>query len=442
MNTIKFSNQFVGEKFNTQSKELEIPAKNALKSVIGKTCKGSEWTGWWHYPRNKGNAELQKIKSSLSKINVDYDCVVVIGIGGSYLGTKAVDSALRNGTHKEIFYCGHHLSSKDTRLVLEKLNNKKPLVCVVSKSGTTTEPAVAFRVIRHWLAENCPKDHASRVIAITDNEKGALRELAQKNNWLSFGIPDDVGGRFSVLTPVGTVPLLLAGFDVERLMQGAHDEFAKIEESLSDSSRSHPAVSYAASRFAVWNGGKRIEIMSIVEPSLHYLCEWWKQLYGESEGKNHQGLFPASLTFTTDLHSLGQYAQDGFRSLIETFLTFSIDTNAALNIPHSDDDLDGLNYLAGKSFDDVNEAAKRATLLAHFDGEVPCMELSFPKLSEESLGQFFAFHETACSISALLLDVNPFDQPGVEDYKKNLFALMGKPGFESLSAEIKQRLNP
>lgn len=440
MTTINFSSKFLGKTLEAECVKQVKTAQSTLDTVVNKSCRGSEWLGWWNYPAASGWDVWSKVEKKLNAINVDYDCVVVIGIGGSYLGTRAAEVALRSPfastKQKPILYCGHHLSETAFQEFLSELEGRQPLVCMISKSGTTTEPGLCFRLVRSWLETHLAADADRRIVAITDQAKGALRKLADEKNWPSFVIPDDIGGRFSVLTPVGTVPLALAGFDVTTLLKGAAETF----ESIS-TNKDHAVFQYAAARFALHEAGKSIEVLSTVDPKLLYFTEWWKQLFGESEGKENKGLFPSSMIFTTDLHSLGQYAQDGKRTMCETFFTFGAQDQGHVSIPQFDNNLDGLNYLAGKTMHDVNEAARKGTLLAHHDGGVPCMELAFEKLSPYTIGSAFAFFQSACAISALMLDVNPFDQPGVEDYKKNLFALMNKPGFESEHTKITSRLD-
>jgi glucose-6-phosphate isomerase len=437
-------------------RELGAAAK-ALDALRDKRCQGSEWTGWFDWPRQRGSDVKRAVKDLAQGLDVYHDLVLVIGIGGSYLGTRAVSDALSHthaalldGTAKAtrrppIVYAGHHLSEAGLIETLDLLEEKQPIVNVVSKSGTTTEPALAFRVVRDYLERRYGKAEAARrIIATTDKKKGALRQLAGEAGYKTFEVPDDVGGRFSVLTAVGLVPLALGGFDVEALLGGADAFFGEVRSSTP---ADHPVLRYAASRHAAFLAGKRIELLAVSEPKLGAVVEWWKQLFGESEGKGGKGLFPAGLTYSTDLHSLGQYVQDGVRNLMETFLVVGeaksrdhVGVERRLRVPAATGNTDELGYLEQRFVDEVNQAAVVGTALAHADGGVPCQELRLARLDEHHLGTFFAFCETACAVSAGLLGVNAFDQPGVEAYKKNLFGLLGKPGFEQLGAEMRKRL--
>lgn len=409
-------------------------AHGAYQRLMQKECRGSEFTGWVHYPERQGFAECERISAWVAekKQRVGYDCVVVVGIGGSYLGTRACASLLQeefSHRHLPIYYLGQHLSGSVYEDMLAMLEHRRPMVAVVSKSGTTTEPAVAFRLILDQLR----KKHADvdqRVVAITDQKKGALKALAQNHGWDQFVIPDDVGGRFSVLTPVGMVPLALAGFDILSLQKGAHQSFAE---------SGRVATEYAAARFACWNHGKTVEILSYPDPKLMFFIEWWKQLFGESEGKEGKGIFPAGLQMTADLHSLGQYAQEGSRHLFETFLHCR-GRGSNLTVPQWGSNADELAYLEGRRIDEINMAAMQATMLAHFDGGMPCLEIEVADFSATSVGGLIAFFEMACAVSSDLMGVNAFDQPGVEAYKKNLFAMMEKPGHEGSSQDIKSRI--
>jgi glucose-6-phosphate isomerase len=428
-------------------------ARRLLHSVADGTCRGGEFTGWFDYPRRFGFQLQKELDAAVRSLDVDYDSVVVIGIGGSYLGTRCVMEALQNEfllaqppssrRHRPIFFAGHQLTAKGLSELLQVLDGFKPVVNVISKSGTTTEPSIAFRLVRSYIEKRFGKAEASRrIIATTDPKSGALRQFAEQSGYRTFPVPPDVGGRFSVLTAVGLVPLCLAGYSTSELLGGADAFFAEMRQPAKVA-LTHPVLTYAAARKAAYDHGRVIEIQSIIDPKLRMLTEWWKQLFGESEGKEAKGIYPTGLIMTTDLHSLGQYVQQGNRNLFETFLTFrrGAQSDVDLRIPVQNDDRDQLLYLEGKAIDEVNEAAKVATKIAHFDGGVPCLDLEFhDTLSEAALGYGFAFFETACAVSALLLGVNPFDQPGVEEYKKNLFALMGRRGHEALQSKLAQRI--
>lgn len=436
----------------------QMPAlEEALADLAAGRCAGAEYTGWYDYPRQTGLREAAEISGIAADMDMPFDLLVVIGIGGSYLGTRAVVDALshshsqlvrpeRNRHRPAVVFCGHHLSGAALVELFDVMDQRQPLINVISKSGTTTEPGVAFRLIRTYMEKRFGSDQAARrILATTDSAKGALHDLAREKGYRSFPVPDNVGGRFSVLSPVGTLPLALAGFDVRALMEGAATVFDDLRNGPEGSGR--VALQYAAARLAAWHSGKRIELLTYQDPRLRNLVEWWKQLFGESEGKGGKGLFPAGLGFTTDLHSLGQMVQDGPRHMLETWLAF--DELAAvgeenvrrdLELPRVSENLDQLGYLEGRSIDQINQAAMQATRLAHADGGVPCLELSMPRLDEFHLGALFACFEVACGTGAAVLGVNPYDQPGVEDYKRNLFALLGKPGFEEAGADLRRRL--
>ena len=450
MSYVKFNQRFLGETLGAAAESLRGKAQEQLINLMNKTCLGAEWTGWWDYPKQRGFELDEEIRRYVEKLDLDYDLVLVIGIGGSYLGTRAVTEALLHSHHGSvrdhrpmIAFAGHHLSEGQLIDTLELLETKLPLVNVISKSGTTTEPGVVFRVVRNYMEQRFGKEEASRrIICTTDAKEGALRQVASQEGYASFVIPDDIGGRFSVLTPVGLVPLALLRLDTRALLEGADVIFRE----LASCQGQHPVLSYAAARFAAFQQGKRIEILASSNPKLSHLVEWWKQLYGESEGKQGKGLFPAGLGYTTDLHSLGQYVQDGVRNVIETFLQFEVEVprrqgvEKRVRVPAQESRLDQLAYLEGRLINEINQAAMQGTMLAHFDGGVPCMQLTLPELNEHGIGALFAFFESACAVSGSLLDVNPYDQPGVEAYKKNLFALMGKPGTEALGAKLRERL--
>ncbi|WP_078594693.1 glucose-6-phosphate isomerase [Evansella clarkii] len=419
-------------------------AHDALHNGTGA---GNDYLGWIDLPVNYDKEEFSRIQKAAEKIKSDSDVLLVIGIGGSYLGARAAIEALQHSFYNiqdkdqrkapQIFFVGNNISSTYVRHLLEVIEGKDVSVNVISKSGTTTEPAIAFRIFREYLEKKYGAEEArKRIYATTDKEKGALKQLANDEGYESFVIPDDVGGRFSVLTAVGLLPIAAAGLDIEAMMKGAADA----RETYSNPNLSeNEAYQYAAVRNALYNKGKTVELLVNYEPALHYVSEWWKQLYGESEGKDGKGIFPAAADFSTDLHSLGQYVQDGRRDLIETVLNVQ-SVKEEVTIEKAENDLDGLNYLAGKSMEFVNEKAFQGTLLAHIDGGVPNLVVTIPELNEYHFGYLVYFFEKACGISGYLLGVNPFDQPGVEDYKKNMFALLGKPGFEEEKAALEKRL--
>lgn len=420
----------------------------AHNMIHNKTGLGSDFLGWVDLPENYDKEEFARIKKSADKIKSDSEVLLVIGIGGSYLGSRAaidmVSHSFRNSIAKEdrqapeVYFVGNNISSTYMMDLLDIIKDKDVSVNVISKSGTTTEPAIAFRIFKEYLEKKYGKEEASkRIYATTDAKKGALRQLADEEGYETFIIPDDVGGRFSVLTAVGLLPIAAAGLDIDAMMKGAQD--AREDLKVSDLSTNH-SYQYATVRNVLHRKGKDIELLVNYEPQLHYVSEWWKQLYGESEGKDNKGIFPASVDFSTDLHSMGQYVQDGKRILFETVLNVE-NSKRNITIEEADVDLDGLNYLAGKTVDFVNQKAFEGTLLAHTDGQVPNLIVNIPKLDEYNFGYLAYFFEKACAISGYLLGVNPFDQPGVEDYKRNMFALLGKPGFEKEKEELEKRLN-
>lgn len=406
-------------------------AQDHLERLRKKTCEGREWTGWFDYPKTRGRESLAEIEAWSKSLDLDYDTIVVIGIGGSYLGTRAVaegisgewPTLLADQKHVPIIYLGHHLSPYDYERTFAYLKNRKPLINVISKSGTTTEPGVAFRLARTFLEDAFgAKVARQRIVATTDARKGALRSMATAAGYQTFVVPDDIGGRYSVLTPVGMVPLILAGYDGAALLAGAQSSFDAL-------SSNDTCLKYAALRSAAYERKAVAEVLALSDPRLRSFGEWWKQLFGESEGKNGRGLFPASVMYTTDLHSLGQYMQDGPRFLLETFLSRKEKRTPSVKVPKASDNVDELGYLENTSLDKINDAANKATRLAHFEGGISCIDLICDDDSERGLGELIAFMETACAVSAALIGVNPFDQPGVETYKKKLFSLMGKPGF-------------
>ena len=412
-----------------------------------KTGLGNDFLGWVDLPNNYDKEEFARIKKAAEKIKSDSDVLVVIGIGGSYLGARAAIECLghsfRNNLTKderktpEIYFAGNNISSTYLMDLLDVIKDKDVSLNVISKSGTTTEPAIAFRVLKEFLENKYGKEEAAkRIYATTDAKKGALKQVSDEEGYETFVIPDDVGGRFSVLTPVGLLPIAVAGIDIDAIMTGAND--ARVDFSNSNLDE-NDCYQYAVVRNILHRKGKDIELLVNYEPNLHYVSEWWKQLYGESEGKDQKGLFPASVDFSTDLHSMGQYVQDGKRILFETVLNVE-KPRRVLNLKEEANDLDGLNYLSGKTLDFVNEKAFQGTLLAHTDGQVPNLLINIPTLDEYNFGYLVYFFEKACGISGYLLGVNPFNQPGVEAYKKNMFALLGKPGFEKEKEELEKRL--
>ena len=404
---------------------------------------GGDFTGWVHLPRDYDKEEFARIQAAAERIRATSQALVVIGIGGSYLGARAVVELLHspnfNLTHKdgpEIYFAGNGLSSDAMLEVIDLVKDKDFSVNVISKSGTTTEPAVAFRIFKAMLEEKYGKEGAKgRIYATTDAHKGALKGLADAEGYEEFVVPDAVGGRYSVLTAVGLLPIACAGIDIAALMEGA----AQAMEELARPGADNPAWQYAAARHALYTGGKKVEILAAYEPSFRFFGEWWKQLYGESEGKEGKGLFPASVEFTADLHSMGQYIQEGERLMFETVVRFD-KSRGSITIPHDPDNVDGLNFLAGKELSFVAEQAMRGTLLAHVDGGVPNLVVTVPGRCEKSVGWLIYFFEYACGLSGYLLEVNPFNQPGVEAYKNNMYALLGKPGYEDRKAELEARL--
>jgi glucose-6-phosphate isomerase len=417
------------------------------RALIEKTGKGNDFLGWVDLPSSISEELLNKIEADAKRISKIAEIFVVIGIGGSYLGARAVIDALSNpfagllkeGKHPIIIYAGNNISEDYHAELMELLNKKEYAVAVISKSGTTTEPAIAFRLIKNHCEKKYGKNGAKeRIIAITDGAKGALKKLAVSEGYTTYKIPDDVGGRFSVLTPVGLLPIAIAGVDIKKLVAGAIT--AEKDIYASGDLDKNPAALYAATRSVLYGRGKQIEILANFQPCLQYFTEWWKQLYGESEGKENKGIFPAGVNYTTDLHSMGQYIQEGVRNIFETVISVA-QPKKKLLIPSDKENLDGLNFLAGKGIQEVNKMVELGTMLAHVDGNVPNIRISIPQLNEESIGELIYFFEFACGLSGYLLGLNPFDQPGVEAYKNNMFALLDKPGFEKQSKIIKARSN-
>lgn len=425
----------------------EPKAKAALEALENNTCPGNDFLGWLHLPSSITPDFLDEVQAVANTLREKCEVVVVAGIGGSYLGARAVIEALSNSfawliqdkKNPQILFAGNNISEDYLAELTAYLKGKRFGVINISKSGTTTETALTFRLLKKQCEAQMGKDVAREVIvAVTDAKRGAARTCADKEGYKSFVIPDNVGGRFSVLTPVGLLPIACAGFDIKALVGGATD--MEKATGVNVPFGENIAAQYAAVRNALYNeGGKKIEIMVNYQPKLHFIAEWWKQLYGESEGKDGKGIFPASCDFTTDLHSMGQWIQDGERSIYETVI--SVETpNRELDFPHDDENLDGLNFLAGKRVDEVNKMAELGTRLAHVDGGVPNIRISVPVLNEYYIGQLIYFFEIGCGISGNILGVNPFNQPGVEAYKKNMFALLNKPGYEAESKDIQERL--
>ena len=407
----------------------------------------NDFVGWLELPTNYDKEEFERIKEAAKRIQEDSEVLVVIGIGGSYLGARAVIESLTNTfdnllseekrKHPQIMYVGNNLSPNYINDLIEVIGTKDFSVNVISKSGTTTEPAIAFRIFREMLENRYGIDEArSRIYVTTDKEKGALKTLAKSEGYETFIIPNNVGGRFSVLTAVGLLPIATAGIDIDRLMEGARTAQLKYEDS---NLKYNACYQYAVVRNIFNKMNKNIELLVNYEPKMHYFIEWWKQLYGESEGKDQLGIFPAGVDFTTDLHSMGQYIQDGRRCLFETVLRIE-QSDSDIEIKEEEDNLDGLNYLAGKGLDYVNKKAMEGTIEAHISGDAPNIVLEMPNISEETIGHLIYFFEKACAISGYILGVNPFNQPGVEAYKKNMFALLGKPGYEEEKAILEKRL--
>ena len=422
-------------------------AEDAKEVLVNKSGAGNDFLGWIDLPVDYDKDEFARIKAAAKKIQSDSEVLVVIGIGGSYLGARAAIDFLRHGFYNnvskeirktpEIYYAGNSISPAYLKGLLDVVGDRDFSVNIISKSGTTTEPAIAFRIFKEKLEKKYGKEEAAkRIYATTDKAKGALKNLATEEGYESFVVPDDVGGRFSVLTAVGLLPIAVSGADIDKLMEGAT---SGREKALNNTFEDNDAVKYAAIRNILLRKGKSIEITANYEPSLHYFGEWWKQLYGESEGKDQKGIFPAAVDLTTDLHSMGQFIQDGSRLMFETVVNIE-KTDADIVIQEEADDLDGLNYLAGKDMDFVNKSAMNGTILAHTDGNVPNLMVNVPEQNEFYLGELFYMYEFACGVSGYILGVNPFNQPGVESYKKNMFALLGKPGYEDMTAELQKRL--
>mgnify|MGYP002509724006 FL=1 len=435
---------FVKEHEVESMKKLALDAKELLVSKKGA---GNDFLGWIDLPVDYDKEEFDRIKKAAEKIKSDSEVLLVIGIGGSYLGARAAIEFLRHSFYNvvskeirktpEIYFVGNSISSTYIRHLMDVIGERDFSINMISKSGTTTEPAIAFRVFKAMMEKKYGKEEAAkRIYATTDKAKGSLKNLATEEGYETFVVPDDVGGRFSVLTAVGLLPIAVSGADIDKLMEGAQaGRKAALEASFED----NDAVKYAAVRNILLRKGKAIEILANYEPSVHYVSEWWKQLYGESEGKDQKGIFPASVDLTTDLHSMGQFIQDGSRNMFETVINIEASREEII-LEKEPVDLDGLNYLAGKNVDFVNKSAMNGTILAHTDGQVPNLMVTVPEVNEFYLGELFYFFEFACGVSGYLLGVNPFNQPGVESYKKNMFALLGKPGYEEQREELLKRL--
>ena len=436
--------KFISDEEVKYAKKLAEAAKEEL---VSKTGAGNDFLGWIDLPVDYDKEEFARILKAADKIKNDSEVLLVIGIGGSYLGARAAIEFLRHQFYNtvskevrktpEIYYVGNNISSTYIKHLIDVIGDRDFSINMISKSGTTTEPAIAFRVFKKMLIEKYGKEEANkRIYATTDKARGALKNLANEEGYESFVVPDDVGGRYSVLTAVGLLPIAVSGADITKLMEGAS---SMRDICLNNSFEDNDAMKYAAIRNILLRKGKSIEVLANYEPSIHYVSEWWKQLYGESEGKDQKGIFPAAVDLTTDLHSMGQFIQDGQRTMFETVLNLEKSPEEIV-LEEEDVDLDGLNYLAGKTVEFINQSAMKGTMLAHTDGNVPNLTVNIPEQNEFYLGQLFYFFEFACGVSGYILGVNPFDQPGVESYKKNMFALLGKPGFEAQREELLKRL--
>ena len=434
---------------NFISEDQLLVYKNKIKetftTIYEKRGAGNDFLGWTTLPSEMTKEFIKDIKDQAELLRKKSQVFVVVGIGGSYLGARAVieaishqfGSLLNRADDTQIVYAGHNMSEEYMVELLELLDQKDYSMAVISKSGTTTEPAVAFRILKNHLENKYGKEEArTRIVAITDKAKGALKTLANEEGYKTYIVPDNVGGRYSVLTPVGLLPIAVAGIDIEELVNGAlaMETYCKENQNCDN-----VVAQYAVARQALYHDGKTNEILVSYEPRLHYIAEWWKQLYGESEGKEGKGIFPASDTFTTDLHSMGQYIQEGLRNLFETIISVEKPTKE-IRIPLADNDLDQLNYIAGKRLSEVNHTAETATILAHVDGGVPNIIIQIPEISASTIGELIYFFEMGCALSGYMLEVNPFDQPGVEAYKKNMFALLGKKGFEERAEDLRKRI--
>ena len=426
---------------DSEIQALAKEAKVAFHTLMEKTGAGNDFLGWIDFASKYTEAEIDDLVNTANDLASKAKVLVVIGIGGSYLGAKAVISALKPYYKKdgelEVIFVGNNLSSTYIKETLDYLEDKDFCINVISKSGTTTEPAIAFRLFKELLIKKYGKDYASRIVATTDKARGALRQEANEAGYKTFIVPDDIGGRYSFLTPVGLLPIAASGIDIKALLKGinlAYNDFAK------DDSLNNQAVLYATARNVLYRKGKIIEALVTYEPKVKYLSEWWKQLYGESEGKDGKGLYPASVVYSTDLHSIGQFFQEGTRTMFETIVNI-VNPDANITVSHDDANLDGLNYLEGKDVNYVKDMATLGTKLAHVSGGVPNIVISIDKLDEENFGYLLYFFMISCGISGYILGINPFNQPGVEAYKKNMFALLGKPGYEELAKELAKQLD-
>ncbi len=430
--------------------EMELMKKitlDAKELLVSKTGAGNDFLGWINLPVDYDKEEFARIKKAAEKIQNDSEVLLVVGIGGSYLGARAAIEFLRHSFYNvvdksirktpEIYFVGNSISSTYLKHLIQVIGDRDFSINMISKSGTTTEPAIAFRVLKKMAEEKYGKEGAAkRIYATTDKARGSLKGLATEEGYETFVVPDDIGGRFSVLTAVGLLPIAVSGADIDKLMEGAA---SGRERALNNAFEENDALLYAAARNILLRKGKQIEILANYEPSVHFVSEWWKQLYGESEGKDQKGIFPASVDLTTDLHSMGQFIQDGSRNIFETIINIETSREEII-IEEEPVDLDGLNYLTGKTVDFVNKSAMNGTILAHTDGQVPNFLVNVPEVNEFYLGELFYFFEFACGVSGYILGVNPFNQPGVESYKKNMFALLGKPGYEAQREELLKRL--
>lgn len=456
MSFVDLDQGFFTNQLNADAAALMPRVKKAFVDLKEGSCPGDDLLGWYHYPRNGGYEALDEIQRYCNRVSGDYDLVVVIGIGGSYLGTRAVSEAFSHrfagqvppkkyGEYKQIVFSGYHLCETDLVELMDLLDCHQPLLVVVSKSGYSAEPAIAFRILRRYMTDRYGHSGFRDRTVVVTGDTGALKQIAEDEGLERFTVPKDIGGRYSILTPVGLLPLALAGFDVRSLLRGGELVFDELDRVYANPESTHAALEYAACRMAAYQAGKQVELLAYSQPKLRTFVEWWKQLFGESEGKQGKGLFPAGMAYTTDLHSLGQMIQSGTRSFLETFVVFE-DLyperllERRLKVPAMPDDLDQLSYIEGRHINDINGSAEQGTKVAHFDGGVPCLQIKVRSYNEKGLGALFAFFEASCAVSSLVLGVNPFDQPGVENYKNNLFGLLGKPGFEQLGQHLRQRM--
>lgn len=447
MPSVKIQTKFLNSFFPANQLETNLKNSIAARELLdSKSGKGADYLGWTNLPKSISKSEIEKVLQVSKQIKSSSEYLVVIGIGGSYLGARAIIEAninsfsnLQKGGSPKIIYAGHHIDSDYHKELLDFLEDKDFSVNVISKSGTTTEPALVFRSIFSLVERKYGKSKLNeRIFSTTDKAKGALKKLSDEFGLTSFVIPDDVGGRFSVLTPVGLLPISAAGIDIEEFISGAVDMQNFIESEKNP--EKNLSLYYASLRNTLYQSGKKIELLVNYNPKLQYFTEWWKQLFGESEGKEKKGIFPAGVNFTTDLHSMGQYIQDGLREIFETVIRVE-NANQNLDVKEFAGDPDGLNYIAGKNLSYINSKAIEGTLLAHYEGGVPNIEISIPKLNPSLMGELVYFFEYACGVSGYMLGVNPFDQPGVEDYKNNMFALLGKKGFEEMKKTVEAKLN-